>query len=66
MPRQRQIKKPANQRPGQRRNRKRVRQNVKDKLFRYLFERDREALLDLYNALNGTDQPADSAMCCFL
>lgn len=27
---------------------------MKDRLFRYLFERDREALLDLYNALNGT------------
>lgn len=27
---------------------------VKDRLFRFLFERDREALLQLYNALNGT------------
>ena len=50
----RQKKKHANKGPGQQRNRKQVRQNVKDKLFRYLFERDREALLDLYNALNGT------------
>lgn len=25
-----------------------------DRLFRYLFEKDRDALLDLYNALNGT------------
>ena len=25
------------------------------RLFRYLFEKDREALLDLYNALNGTE-----------
>lgn len=32
-----------------------VRRNVKDRLFRFLFEKDREALLDLYNALNGTD-----------
>ncbi len=32
-----------------------VRRNVKDRLFRYIFERDREALLQLYNALNGTD-----------
>ena len=32
-----------------------VRRNVKDQLFRYIFERDREALLQLYNALNGTD-----------
>lgn len=47
-------KKPANKGLGQQRNRKHVRQNVKDKLFRYLFERDREALLALYNALNGT------------
>lgn len=29
--------------------------NVKDRLFRFLFEEDREALLQLYNALNGTD-----------
>lgn len=28
---------------------------MKDRLFRFLFEKDREALLDLYNALNGTD-----------
>lgn len=32
-----------------------VRRNVKDRLFRFLFEKDREALLELYNALNGTD-----------
>lgn len=32
-----------------------ARRNVKDKLFRVLFEKDREALLQLYNALNGTD-----------
>lgn len=32
-----------------------VRRNVKDRLFRYIFEQDREALLELYNALNGTD-----------
>lgn len=29
--------------------------NVKDRLFRFLFANDREALLELYNALNGTD-----------
>ncbi len=29
--------------------------NVKDRLFCYIFERDREALLKLYNALNHTD-----------
>lgn len=34
---------------------KKVRRNVKDRLFRFLFERDKEALLQLYNALNGTD-----------
>lgn len=35
------------------RNRK-VNREVKDRLFRFLFEKDREALLQLYNALNGT------------
>lgn len=29
--------------------------SVKDRLFRFLFENNREALLQLYNALNGTD-----------
>jgi hypothetical protein len=28
--------------------------NVKDRLFCYIFEQDREALLQLYNALNHT------------
>ncbi len=28
---------------------------VKDRLFCYIFEKDRKALLELYNALNGTD-----------
>ncbi len=32
-----------------------VQRNVKDRLFRFLFGQDREALLTLYNALNGTD-----------
>lgn len=36
------------------RNRK-INREVKDRLFRFLFERDREALLQLYNALNGTE-----------
>lgn len=31
-----------------------VRKQVKDRLFRFLFEKDKEALLELYNALNGT------------
>lgn len=34
---------------------KKVRRDVKDRLFRFLFEHDKEALLQLYNALNGTD-----------
>ena len=33
---------------------RRVNRKVKDRLFRFLFEKDREALLQLYNALNGT------------
>lgn len=35
--------------------RRKVRRNVKDRLFRFLFEKDKEALLQLYNALNGTN-----------
>lgn len=35
-------------------NRK-VQRRVKDRLFRFLFDKDRDALLQLYNALNGTD-----------
>ena len=34
--------------------RRRVSRQIKDRLFRFLFERDKEALLQLYNALNGT------------
>lgn len=34
---------------------KQVQRNVRDRLFRFLFEKDRQALLDLYNALNGTE-----------
>lgn len=53
---QRQKKKHANRKRNQQRSRERkqMQRNVKDRLFRYLFEKDREALLDLYNALNGT------------
>ena len=29
--------------------------NVRDRLFRFIFENDRKSLLELYNALNGTD-----------
>lgn len=35
--------------------RHKVHPQVKDRLFRFLFDKDREALLQLYNALNGTD-----------
>lgn len=35
--------------------RRKVDRQVKDRLFRFLFDKDREALLELYNALNGTD-----------
>ena len=34
---------------------RKVHRQVKDRLFRFLFEKDKEALLQLYNALNGTD-----------
>lgn len=37
------------------RSRKGIHRQAKDRLFRFLFEKDREALLQLYNALNGTD-----------
>ena len=50
----RQKKGHVDHRPGKRRNRKRVQWNVKDRLFRYLFEKDKKALLELYNTLNGT------------
>ncbi len=33
---------------------RKVHRQVKDRLFRFLFEKDKEALLQLYNALNGT------------
>ena len=32
-----------------------VHRQIKDRLFRFLFEKDRDALLQLYNALNGTE-----------
>ena len=38
-----------------RRGRHKVYRQTKDRLFRFLFEKDREALLQLYNALNSTD-----------
>lgn len=54
MSRQKRKKKRVDGKPVRRQNQKRVQQNVKDRLFRYLFEKDKEALLELYNALNGT------------
>ena len=57
MPKQRRKKKRADTK-----RRKRVRQNVKDRLFRFLFESDRDALLELYNALNGTGYSDPSQM----
>lgn len=37
------------------RHREKIQRNVKDRLFRFLFANDSEALLQLYNALNGTE-----------
>lgn len=42
--------------------RTKVQRNVKDRLFRFLFGKDREALLELYNALNGTDYKDSSEL----
>lgn len=39
-----------------------VHRQIKDRLFRFLFEKDREALLQLYNALNGTDYKDSSLL----
>jgi len=39
-----------------------VNRKVKDRLFCYIFEKDRKALLQLYNALNGTDYQDESAL----
>lgn len=54
MSRKRKKKKQANKNRNRRQNQKQIQRNVKDRLFRYLFEKDRDALLELYNALNGT------------
>ena len=62
MPKQRRKKKPANAKRRKQRQSQRVRRNVKDRLFRFLFEKDREALLELYNALNGTAYKDPSRM----
>lgn len=42
--------------------RRKVYHTVKDRLFRFLFEKDREALLQLYNYLNGTDYSDTSSL----
>lgn len=39
-----------------------VYRQVKDRLFRFLFEKNKDALLQLYNALNGTDYKDGSGM----
>lgn len=54
MSKRRQGKKRRNKRCNQQTSRKQVQRNVKDRLFRFLFEKDRGALLELYNALHGT------------
>ena len=40
---------------GKKAKKRKVQRQVKDRLFRFLFEKDKEALLQLYNALNGTN-----------
>lgn len=45
-----------------RKKKKQVRRNVKDRMFRFLFEKDRKALLQLYNALHGTNYQDDSQL----
>ena len=62
MPKQRRRKRCANVRRRKQGQSKRVRRTVKDRLFRFLFEKDREALLELYNALNGTAYSDPSQM----
>lgn len=54
MLKQKQRKKCTDGREKRQPDRGQVQRNVKDRLFRFLFEKDREALLDLYNALNRT------------
>ena len=51
---QKRKKRHAGREPVRRKSRKKVRWDVKDRLSRYLFGKDKEALLELYNALNGT------------
>lgn len=44
------------------RHKAKVYRQVKDRLFRFMFERNKDALLQLYNALNGTDYQDASGM----
>lgn len=62
MAKRRQKKKKVNGKFNGQPDRKQVQRNVKDRLFRFLFEKDREALLDLYNALNGTEYQDSSQL----
>ena len=39
-----------------------VYRQIKDRLFRFLFEKNKDALLQLYNALNGTNYKDTSGM----
>ena len=55
MSKQKKQRKRTQRRVSRQLNQKQVQRNLKDRLFCYLFEKDRDALLDLYNALNGTD-----------
>ncbi len=55
MPKQKKRKNRTQKNVNRQPDQKRMQRDVKDRLFRYLFEKDRDALLELYNALNGTD-----------
>ncbi len=55
MPKQKKRKNRTQKNVNRQPDQKGMQRDVKDRLFRYLFEKDRDALLELYNALNGTD-----------
>lgn len=54
MSKQKQMRRHVDSKLKRQQDRKQIHRNVKDRLFRFLFEKDREALLELYNALNRT------------
>ena len=54
MSKQRRKQKRKNTGKQQDQSQRKVKRNIKDRLFRFLFVKDKEALLELYNALNGT------------